>query len=57
MKHSLDAFVDAPPSVAEGRMPQLSQIFQSVNQLMYHLSDDVFSKILSGAFDIGGEAS
>ena len=55
MKHSLDAFVDEPPSVAEGRMPQLSQIFQSVNQ--YHLSDHVLSKILSGAFDIGGEAS
>ena len=55
MKHSLDTFVDAPPSVAEGGRgvvvtgcPNCRKIFQWVNQLMYHLADDVL--------DIAGEA-
>ena len=63
IKHSLSTFVDAPPSVAEGGRvvvvtgyPNCRKIFQSVNQLMYHLADDLLPKILRSAFDIAGEA-
>jgi len=63
MKHSLDTFVDEPPSVAEGGRgvvvtgcPNCRKIFGTVNQLMCHLADDVLPKILRGAFDIAGEA-
>ena len=62
MKHSLDTFVDEPPSVAEGGRgvvvtgcPNCRKRFQTVNQLMYHLADDVLPKILRSAFDIAGE--
>jgi len=61
MKHSLDTFVDAPPSVAKGGRgvvvtgcPACRKRFQTVNQLMYHLADDVLPKILRLAFDIAG---
>ena len=48
MKHTLDTFVDNPPSVAEGGngvvvtgCPACRKKFQSINQLMLHLADDV----------------
>jgi len=62
MKHRLSAFVDQPPSVAEGGSgvvvtgcPNCHKRFQTVSQLMYHLADDVLPKILRSAFDIAGE--
>jgi len=62
MKHSLDTFVNQPPSVAEGGSgvvvtgcPNCRKRFQTVNQLMYHLADDVLPRILRRAFDIAGE--
>jgi hypothetical protein len=62
MKHSLDTFVDNPPSVAEGGRgvvvtgcPACRRQFQSINQLMMHLSGDVLPTILRKAFDIAGQ--
>ena len=64
MNHDLSTFVDQPPSVAEGGSgvvvtgcPNCRKRFQTVNQLMYHLADDVLPKILRSAFDIAGEAA
>jgi len=62
-RHTLSTFVDEPPSVAEGGSgvvvtgcPHCRKRFQTINQLMYHLADDVLPKILRSAFDIAGEA-
>jgi hypothetical protein len=59
MKHGLDTFVDAPPSVAEGGSgvvvtgcPGCRKRFQTSNQLMQHLADDALPKILRMAFEI-----
>jgi hypothetical protein len=61
MKHSLDTFVDGGVSVALGGSgvvvtgcPACRKRFQTVNQLMYHLADDVLPTILAQAFDIAG---
>jgi hypothetical protein len=57
MKHSLDTFVDGGVSVALGGSgvvvtgcPTCRKRFQTVNQLMYHLADDVLPTILAQAF-------
>ena len=57
MRHSLDTFVDNPPSVAQGGSgvvvtgcPACRKRFQTINQLMYHLGDDVLPTILRQAF-------
>jgi hypothetical protein len=57
MKHSLDTFVDGGVSVALGGSgvvvtgcPACRKRFQTVNQLMYHLADDVLPNILTQAF-------
>lgn len=57
MRHSLDTFVDNPPSIAQGGRgvvvtgcPACRKNFQTINQLMYHLADDVLPKILRQAF-------
>ena len=62
LKHSLDTFVDEPPSVAKGGKgvvvtgcPECRTKFGTVNQLMHHLSDDVLPKILRTAFAIAAE--
>ena len=60
-KHSLNTFVNEPPSVAEGGSgvvvtgcPACRKPFGTVNQLMQHLSDDVLPVILRKAFEIAG---
>jgi hypothetical protein len=62
MKHTLDTFVDNPPSVAEGvrgvvvtACPACRRQFQSIKQLMMHLSGDVLPTILRKAFDIADQ--
>jgi hypothetical protein len=56
MKHNLDTFVDGGVSVALGGSgvlltgcPACRKRFQTVNQLMYHLADDVLPTILTHA--------
>ena len=57
MRHGLDTFVDGGISVALGGSgvvvtgcPGCRKRFQTVNQLMYHLADDVLPEILRQAF-------
>jgi hypothetical protein len=57
MQHSLDTFVSDGVSVALGGSgvvvtgcPGCRKRFQTVNQLMYHLADDVLPTILRQAF-------
>jgi Fe-S oxidoreductase len=52
VKHSLDTFVDDPPSIAKGGRgvvvtgcPGCRKQFQSVNQFVNHLVDDVLPVI------------
>jgi hypothetical protein len=59
MRHSLDTFVSDGVSVALGGSgvvvtgcPGCRKRFQTTNQLMYHLADDVLPEILRQAFDI-----
>jgi len=51
-KHSLDTFVDDPPSIAKGGRgvvvtgcPACRKKFQSINQFVNHLADDVLPVI------------
>ena len=59
MRHGLDTFVSDGVSVALGGSgvvvtgcPGCRKRFQTTNQLMYHLADDVLPEILRQAFDI-----
>jgi hypothetical protein len=52
-KHSFDAFVDNPPSIAQGGRgvvvsgcPGCRKKFQSLNQFMEHLASDVLPIIV-----------
>ena len=52
VKHTLDTFVDEPPSVAQGGegvvvtgCPECRKRFQSINQFVSHLVDDVLPVI------------
>lgn len=52
VKHTLDTFVDDPPSIAKGGKgvvvtgcPNCRKKFQSVNQFVNHLVDDVLPVI------------
>ena len=58
MRHSLDTIVDGGVSVAPGGSgvvvtgcPGCRKRFQTTNQLMYHLADDVLPEILRRAFE------
>jgi hypothetical protein len=58
MRHSLDTFVEGGVSVALGGSgvvvtgyPGCRKKFQTTNQLMYHIADDVLSEILRLALD------
>jgi ribulose-5-phosphate 4-epimerase/fuculose-1-phosphate aldolase len=61
MRHGLDTFVSGGVSVALGGSgvvvtgcPGCRKRFQTTNQLMYHLADDVLPGILRTAFAIRG---
>ena len=52
VKHTLDTFVDNPPSIAQGGngvvvtgCPACRKKFQSINQFVNHLMDDVLPVI------------
>lgn len=52
--HTLDTFVDEPPAVAEGGRgvvvtgcPRCGKRFQTINQLLYHITDDVLPALFS----------
>ena len=62
MRHGLDTFVSDGVSVALGGSgvvvtgcPGCRKRFQTTDQLMYHLADDVLPAILRTAFAIAGE--
>jgi hypothetical protein len=61
-RHSLETFVDSPPSVAQGGQgvvitgrPACRKQFGTVAQLMQHLADDVLPVILRKSFKIAAE--
>jgi hypothetical protein len=62
MRHGLDTFVSDGVSVALGGSgvvvtgcPGCRKRFQTTNQLMYHLADDVLPGILRTAFEIAAQ--
>jgi hypothetical protein len=63
IRHSLDTFVEGGVSVALGGngvvvtgCPGCRKRFQTTNQLMYHLADDVLPVILKTAFAVATQS-
>jgi hypothetical protein len=62
MRHSLDTFVEGGVSVALGGSgvvvtgcPACRKRFQTTNQLIYHLADDVLPVIIKTAFELAAK--
>lgn len=47
LKHYWDTFVEDPPTVAQGGCPPCRKRFNTANQFMRHLAEDVLPQIVA----------